>query len=427
MDFQPFERHTVSSILFVDMNSFFASCEQQDNYLLRGRPVGVCVYTSHPESCIISPSVEAKRLGIRTGMPLQEAARLCPHFVPIETNPERYRQYHVQLIELFKGFSDQVIPKSIDEAIIDLSKHRLMYKDLTAVAQSIKRAIRERVGSELRCSIGIAPNVFLAKLATEVQKPDGLVCITPETIDDVLRTMTLTDLPGIGERMAKRLVQYDIRNPLELRYASPERLRLACRSLIGWHWHMRLNFGVEVDLRTQGYKQMQAIRTVSAEQRASLAVLDQLLLSLCLTLERRMVHQQVFCRRLNCYVRYRDSNRYEDTLTVSVPLQDGVELYRILKDRMEKLALAHRTEPFINHDVRQIGVGVGDFVADHQVQYTLFEDNTRRDKLRKTVYELKARFGAAAIQRAAELTDVAVMKDLIGFGAIRDLHRDTDG
>ncbi|NID10553.1 DNA polymerase Y family protein [Fibrivirga algicola] len=412
--------HTEPTVLFVDMNSFFASCEQQDNYWLRGRPVAVCVYTG-ARGCVIAPSVEAKLRGVKTGMRLDEAMGICPDLVPVETSPNRYRSYHVKLINLFKRFSDDVLPKSIDEAVIDLTNYQLAYKSMPDVANRIKQAIRTEIGDYLRCSIGIAPNAFLAKLASNLQKPDGLVTISPANIDDVLGNLTLTDLPGIGHNMATRLRAGGIHSPLELRYASPDRLKQVCKSIIGWHWHLRLNFGGEVDLVTHAYKQMQAIRSVSAEQRRSPELLETILRTLCLTLERRMVRQQFFCRQLQGWVRYYNGKRYEDSLTFSIPIQDGIDLFNLLCSRMKRYQDAHQCSPLLNAEVGQIGVGVSDFIPADHIQYTLFEDNTRKDKFRQTLHDINARFGNNSLVRATELRDEPV-KDLIGFGSIKDLH-----
>ncbi len=418
--------HTKATVLFVDMNSFFASCEQQDNYLLRGRPVAVCVYTSGPRSCVIAPSIEAKQQGVKTGMKLAEAAQLCPDLIPVETHPARYRSYHLKLIAVLKRFSDAVLPKSIDEAIVDLTHYQLAYKDMGEVALRIKQAIRHDVGDYLRCSIGIAPNAFLAKLATELQKPDGLVTITPENIDEILQTLTLTDLPGIGHRMAARLVNGGILTPLDLRYASPDRLRTVCQSIVGWHWHLRLNFGGEVDLATSGPKSMQAIRSVSSEQRNTPETLDHLLQALCLTLERRLMAQDVFCRKLSCYVRYWNGRQYTNELNFSEPMQDGMEFYTLIKQRMERYRQKHNCEPLLNNAVRQLGVGVYEFIPAQMVQYSLFEDNSRKDKWRKTLYAIKERFGSDKLMRAAELQTGGSFTDLIGFGSIKELHSRSD-
>lgn len=419
--------HTKPTVLFIDMNSFFASCEQQDNYLLRGRPVAVCVYTSGPRSCVIAPSIEAKQQGVRTGMKLAEAAHLCPGLIPIETHPARYRGYHLKLIGVLKRFSDDVLPKSIDEAIVDLTQYQLVYKDMTDTARRIKQAIRQDVGDYLRCSIGIAPNAFLAKLASNLQKPDGLVTITPDNIDAILSTLTLTDLPGIGERMAARLVGGGILTPLDLRRASPDRLRTVCRSIVGWHWHLRLNFGGEVDLAATGLKSMQAIRSVSNEQRNSPELLTELLRSLCLTLERRLMGQDFFCRKLSCYIRYGNGRHYADEVIFGTPMQDGMDFFALIIQRMERYQQANNGEPLLNSEVRQVGVGVYDFIPAEMVQYSLFENNSRKDKLRRTVYDIKGRFGTDKLIRAAELQTGASFTDLIGFGSIKDLHTGTNG
>ena len=413
--------HVLPTVLFVDMNSFFASCEQQDNYWLRGRPVGVCVYTGR-QGCVIAPSVEAKQQGIRTGMRLDEAIRLCPDLVPIETHPDRYRKYHVKLIEVLRTFADDVLPKSIDEAVIDLTNYQYAYPDMPQLARNIKAAIRQQVGEWLRCSIGIAPNAFLAKLASELQKPDGLTIITPDTIEDVLRSLKLTDLPGIGHRMVIQLEAGGIHTPLELRHASPEHLRAVCKSIIGWHWHLRLNFGGEVDLAANdAYKSMSAMRTISTEQRNAPERLDELLQSLCLTLERRMVRQGVFCQELSFSGRYYSGKTYNYEVRLPEPAQDGPELYELIRQRLVKFQEAHRCEPVLNPSLKSMCVVVFRFIPAELVPLSLFQNNSRKDKFRRTLYDLKEKFGADKLIRATELRDNPAYRDVIGFGTIKDL------
>ena len=253
-----------SRVLFIDMNSFFASCEQQTNYWLRGRPVGVCVYTGK-FGCVIAPSIEAKKKGVKTGMRLNEAMAICPDLVPLETNPARYRDFHKKIIAVLKKYSNDVIPKSIDEAIVNLNDYQLVHQDMTVVAKKIKADITNEVGDWLKCSIGIAPNAFLAKLASDIQKPDGLTIITPSNIDDILKKLRLKDLPGIASNMAERLQKAGIDTPLQLRHTSAERLRIICKGVLGEYWHQRLNFG-EVDMKDSAdYKTMQAMRHLSKE------------------------------------------------------------------------------------------------------------------------------------------------------------------
>ncbi len=262
---------TEARVLFIDMNSFFASCEQQTNYWLRGRPIAVCVYTGK-YGCVIAPSIEAKKRGIKLGLRLNEAMKICPDLVPLETNPDKYRTYHLRIMNILKRYSDDVIPRSIDEAVVDLSSYKNIYPDMVEVAKKIKYDILNEVGDYLKCSIGIAPNAFLAKLASDIEKPDGLTVINPENIDAVLKKLELTDFPGISTGMKNRLNNAGIYTPLELRYSTPEKLKAACKSIIGLHWYYRLHFQ-EVDMRsTEEYKNMSAMRHVSKEQREKYSI-----------------------------------------------------------------------------------------------------------------------------------------------------------
>ena len=279
------------TVMFVDMNSYFASCEQQVNYWLRDRPVGVCVYTGRG-GAVIALSKAAKRLGIKPAR-ADEIMKKFPQFITLPTNPALYRQFHVKIMKVLQQYSTDVIPKSIDEAVVNFAGYHLVYKDLEAVAREIKEKIKREVGDYLTCSIGIAPNAFLAKLATDIKKPDGLLVISPENIDQVLEPLMLTDLPGIAKNMAWKLVSHGINSPLQLRYTEPHLLRKACHSVIGEYWHYRLNFR-EVDiLNDESYKSMQAMRQVSKAQRASLDTLIDILRALCLQLEKRMMKHSI--------------------------------------------------------------------------------------------------------------------------------------
>lgn len=410
-------------VLFIDMNSFFASCEQQTNYWLRGRPVAVCVYTGK-YGCVIAPSIEAKKKGIKLGLRLNEAMKLCPDLVPLETNPDKYRTFHARIMNILKRYSDDVIPRSIDEAVVDLTSYKNIYPDVVEVAKKIKKDINDEVGDWLKCSIGIAPNAFLAKLASDIQKPDGLTVIDPENIDAVLKKLELTDFPGISKGMKNRLNKAGIYTPLELRYSTPEKLKAACKSIIGVYWYHRLHFQ-EVDLRTtEEYKNMSAMRMVSKEQRKDVQNLYDILSMLCLTLEKRMMKKQLFCKYVAFYVRYEDGSSYDDHFHTEQPLQDGMEIYHILEERMKAYRQKnHLTENIINSDVTSIGVVIQDFMDEEVIQLNIFDNShIRNNKLRKTVYQIKDKYGLKTIKRASELRDEDVVDDVIGFGNIKDVN-----
>lgn len=410
-------------ILFIDMNSFFASCEQQTNYWLRGRPVAVCVYTGK-YGCVIAPSIEAKKKGIRLGVRLNDAIKLCPELVPLETNPDKYRTYHARIMKILKRYSDEVIPRSIDEAVVDLTSYKNIYPDVVDVAKKIKQAIKEEVGDYLKCSIGIAPNAFLAKLASDIEKPDGLTIITPENIDSVLKKLELTDFPGISKGMKDRLNKAGIYTPLELRYSTPEKLKAACKSIIGLHWYYRLHFQ-EVDMQTtEEYKSMSAMRHVSKEQRKEIESLQDVFIMLCLTLEKRMMKKQLFCKRVSFHIAYEDKTGYEDRFFTEQPIQDGMELFHILSDRIKKKEQkSHSNFSIINKDIVRIGLVISEFLDEEMIQLNIF-DNThlKTNKARKTVYEIKNKYGSKTIKRASELSDEDTADDVIGFGNVKDVN-----
>lgn len=425
MSYEGFINNTLSTkegswVLFIDMNSYFARVEQQYNYWLRGRPVAVCVYTGE-HGCAISLSTEAKAKGVKTGMRLSDAMKICPDLIPTETRPDRYREIHIKLINLLKNYSEEVIPKSIDEAIVDLSDYKLYHKDPVEVAKEIKAEMKEKLGNWLTCSIGIAPNAFLAKFASNLQKPDGLTLLTEDNIDEKLKTVKLIDLPGINYAMATRLKSGGIRTPVELRHATPQVLKSACRSIIGIYWHYRLNFK-EVDQMNNAYQSMQSMRQVSREQRRSLDILNQLFLRLCLTLEKRMVKEKVFCNEISYFSKYENGFMWKDHVITRKPLQDGVEIMNLIKTHMDKFSKEQHCEPVINQMLTAMGVTVQRLIPADTIQYELFSKDVTKDYLRKIVYDIKQKHGSDMLMRAIELKDERVLKDVIGFGSVKDLH-----
>ena len=405
-------------VLFIDMNSYFARCEQQANYWLRNRPVGVCVYTGK-YGCVISLSTEAKERGLKAGMRLNDAMAVCPDLVPVESNPTRYREYHTKIINLLLEYSKDVVAKSIDEAIINLTNYP--HLDPLTIAKQIKKAILERVGDWLTCSIGIAPNAFLAKLGSvRGKKLDGLLMITHQNIDEVLRPLKLGDMPGIGANMSYRLERAGIKTPLEMRYAGPDKLKAIFKGIEGIYWHYRLNF-IETNIAAHDYRGMQAMRQISKEKRQHINYIDQLFMTLCLTLEKRMVKHKFYCKSVGFTARYDDGTRWDDAFAVTTPVQDAISLMRMIRLRVDKFEKLHNTGRIFNTEITQMRVGVTNFVNNGNMLYSLFEDMDRKETALKTMHEIKDKFGSDKLIRAIEMTDGKVIKDVIGFGSVKDL------
>lgn len=207
-------------IAHVDMNSYFASVEQQANPSLRGRAVGVCAYL-HEHGCVIAASIEAKRQGMKVGMTLKEAREAVPGARFVQNDPAKYRSVTRRIFEIFRRVTDKMEPYSIDEAFLDMTGWCRNEAEAAFLLTQIKDHIRDEIGEWLPCSIGIAPTRFLAKIASERKKPNGLTIIVMDELDYLLRDIDLQTLPGIGKRMQRQFWNVGIFTPLDLRYADP--------------------------------------------------------------------------------------------------------------------------------------------------------------------------------------------------------------
>jgi DNA polymerase-4 len=293
---------------------------------------------------------------------------------------------------------------------------------MQALARQIKADLRREVGEYVTCSIGIAPNAFLAKLASDFQKPDGLVQFTPDNLDEHLAQLTLIDLPGIGKRNQRRLELVGIRTPLQMRHTSQSLLRKAFGGIAGFYWHCRLNMG-EVDLYTnENYGSMSATRMVSPEQRSTYGKLDALLVSLCTRLEQRLVTSGMFCRRIAFFIRYKNLTHWEMQARFNDAVQDAMEMRRCILEHMQAFELANRCGAMLNEGTRQMGVTIMDFLSWQEVQYGLFDNRLKHDQLRKVLYGIKDKWGKYTVRKAAELVAPSRMKDAIGFGSVKDLY-----
>ncbi|MCX6784174.1 MAG: hypothetical protein NT141_03900 [candidate division WWE3 bacterium] len=233
------------TILHLDLNSCFASIEQQANPLLRGRPVAVAAYVS-PRGCILAASYEAKKLGVKTGMRVQDGKMLCKDLVVLPPDANKYRAVHLKMRQLLNSYTNLVTPKSIDEFVLDLAGSPSLKLGMAETALNIKRRIKEEVGDYLRVSVGIAPNRYLAKVASSYQKPDGLTVINNSNYAAIYDSLKLTDLCGIKEANAARLNEGGVYTVTQMYAASAATLKLAFHSVCGYQWYLRLH-GYEID------------------------------------------------------------------------------------------------------------------------------------------------------------------------------------
>ncbi|WP_051946627.1 hypothetical protein [Verrucomicrobium sp. BvORR106] len=224
--------------LILDLDCFFASVEQQLDPRLRGRPVAVVPVKSDSTSCIAA-SKEAKRCGVKTGTRVRDARQLCPDIILVESRPRLYTEYHQRFVTALESRIQVAEVMSIDEAWCLLPKSVNHRTQAEAFARSLKATLTSQVGDWLTYSIGIAPNRFLAKLASDMAKPDGLFMIEQADLPHCLHRLKLRDFCGIGQKMETRLVSHGIRTVAQLTSATRETLHHVWGGIGGvhlWHW-----------------------------------------------------------------------------------------------------------------------------------------------------------------------------------------------
>jgi DNA polymerase-4 len=200
-------------IVHIDMDAFYASVEQRDNPQLRGKPVVVAWRGNR--SVVCAASYEARRFGVRSAMPAIRAERLCPEAVFVPPDFPRYRAVSRAAREIFRRHTDLIEPLSLDEAYLDVTVNKSELPTATRVASAIRRQIRDELN--LTASAGVAPNKFLAKIASDWRKPNGLFVIQPEDVDEFLRPLPVGRLPGVGKVTQSQLEQFGIKTVGDLR------------------------------------------------------------------------------------------------------------------------------------------------------------------------------------------------------------------
>ena len=204
-------------ILHVDMDAFYASVEQRDNPSLRGQPV---VVGGQTRGVVAAASYEARRFGIHSAMPMRDALKRCPNLVSLPPRISHYRSVSQEVFLIFREFTPLVEGLSLDEAFLDVGSSLKLFGDEVAIAHEIKARIHERTA--LTASVGIAPNKLLAKIASDLEKPDGLFIITEKNIREVLDPLPVRTIPGIGPETLSRLKPIHIETIADLRLA-PDR------------------------------------------------------------------------------------------------------------------------------------------------------------------------------------------------------------
>ena len=443
-------------IFHLDMNSYFASVEQQDYPEYRGKPLGVC---EHLGGIIIAASIEAKRWGIKTGTPVWEAKRLYPKIILSHTHPDRYRYYNHLMVKVVSDYTDYVEKYSIDEVFLDVTKacnswsagqlvsgsaNSQSFEEAIKVAKEIKARMKKEVGDYLTCSIGIAENKLLAKIASDMQKPDGLVIIRNEECrikndecncshssfcihnpvflclskQDLYDRLSLTDIPGIAHRQEKRLNELGINTLKDLRDYSYSRL-VAKFGISGHHLHAMGQLTstwkpqVEQDNTIKSIGHMYTLPQEYRDQKFFVPVLYKL----CEMVARRLRREELMGNVLSFYIRNKNYESFGKDEKLGHYIYDGREIFLNCMRIFEKVMGSKVPEGF-----KLIGVTVGGLIPFTD-QLPLFKKDENRRRVSFALDKINDKYGDFTVCRVPVLKAGKVFRDSIGFGRLRERHK----
>ena len=401
-----------STIMHLDLNSCFATIEQQANPLLRGHPIAVAAYTT-PSGCILAPSIEAKQNGVKTGMRVKDGRLLCPDLRILPPDPWKYRYIHVQLRDLISNYTADFSPKSIDEFVLNFEGYPSFNQGLHQVGREIKTKIKAEIGDWLTVSIGIGPNHFLAKLAAGLKKPNGLEEINFQNYQQIYSKLTLTDLNGIKNANTIRLNNVGIHTVIDFYQAPVRQLHSAFRSILGYYWYLRLR-GWEIDdveFSRHSYGNMYSLpQSLSTPQE-----LSPLLHKLVEKCSFRMRRAGFSARGIHLALLYRDHSFWHHATTRSQPLFSPNDIYKYAYRLMV-------SSPY-RQPVTNLSVSLFDLKKSDFSQLDLFNELTKKTNLTRAIDKINEKWGDFVITPAVMLGTQDKVPDRVAFGNIQELEQ----
>ncbi len=373
--------------LYLDMNSYFASVEQEMNPSLRGKPIAV-VPLMADTTCCIAVSYEGKAFGVKTGTLVRDAKKLCPKIQFIEGDHTNYIRYHHRILEAVESCIPIEAVCSIDEIACRLTGSQQNLAVAETLAKKIKEAIRDRVGSSLKCSIGVAPNRYLAKIAADMQKPDGFTAILPSDLPQILHRLTLRDLPGIGSRMETRLNSKGIHSMKKLCSLSEKEMRYAWGSVIGEEmWHLLR--GEELPERESEQKTLSHSHVLPPELRHEPGAW-MTLKKLTTKAAARLRRERFWASGIQIFVRFLGQESWQARCGL-LETQDTLAFIHAVTEMWKELPPG---------SIFAVGVVFTGLVPDALHSPTLFEDE-RRNSLSKTLDRVNEKFGKETVHFGA--------------------------
>ena len=366
------ERPIPRKIIHLDMDAFYASVEVLDNPELKGKPV--IVGGSRKRGVVSSASYEARRFGIHSAQPMAKAMRLCPQGIFLPVRMRRYKEVSDQVFEIFHRFTPLVEPLSIDEAFLDVTGSTQLFGEPEAIAKKIKKSVKEEIG--LTVSAGVAPSKLIAKIASDLNKPDGLTVVPPEKVKEFLEPLPIEKLWGVGRETQKTLSLLGVRTIGELSRLPVEILE----AKFGKH-------GAELHLLSRGIDESEVqpereVKSISREETYEEDIYDlerakRELLSLAFKVARKLRAEGLAGKRVTLKVKCSNFAQITCSLTLPEATDDGKEVFR------NSLLLLKKTEVGYKA-VRLLGISLSNLsIPGKKRQLSLFEKPVSQQKSKR--------------------------------------------
>lgn len=405
------QRNKARVILHIDMNSFYASVEVAHNSTLKGKPLAIAGNAKERRGVIVTCSYEARAYGVRATMPVWEAMKKCPNLILMEPNFDRYREASMKMFDLLRQYSDLVEPVSIDEGYLDITDH---YGDTGAVeyAKVIQKEILTRL--QLPSSIGIAPNKFLAKTASDIKKPLGVFILRKRDVPEILWHLPTSKMHGIGEKTAEKLMTIGINTIGDLANFDGQILT----QLLGINGIRLKEHANGIDNRVVDPNSIYDFKSIGnsttfprdiTNQQELNVILDRL----CEKVSSRLEYKELMATKLHITIRYKDRKTYNRGCTLENPLDKSREISEVARGLFQK-----------NWDgsaVRLLGVTAGEVIdrssASKQLDLFTFSNDEKTVNLDEAISDLKERFGEGILQKGfkkqVNLTQNSFSKDFL--------------
>ena len=377
-------------ILHVDVDAFFASVEQMDNPELKGKPVIVSGSTG-PRGVVSTASYEARRFGVHSAQPMTEARRLCPQGVFLKVRMDRYQEVSRRIHKILSSYTPKVEPISIDEAFLDVGGCQTLFGRSKDIARAIKIRIKKEIG--LTCSVGVAPNKFLAKIASEMRKPDGLVEVREDEKESFLVDLPVSKMWGVGKVTERKLQQMGLHRIGELRRLSLFQLKNTFGNLGARVYQLCRGIDDRVITSKRETKSISSEITFLHDISQG-ELLERTLQDLSVEVASRLNNENLWARSIQLKIRFADFK----TITRSSTYEEATNSPKLVWQRARELL--NKKVDFSYGKVRLIGLVAFNLSIHRQMDLFVSE---RTQRLRGAIKKVEKKYGGAAIRKGSIL------------------------